>query len=129
MNKNRLLFPSPSVLSGDESEASVTDFESLNRKAIGEGAFGDVYRVRHKKTGENFAIKVIRKEKVIQSGMLPQVRREIRIMYNLTHPYIIKLYNHFEDDSNFYLVMELAANGNLYSRLARYKSFDERTTA
>jgi serine/threonine protein kinase len=61
--------------------------------------------------------------------MLPQIRREIRIMYNLNHPYTIKLYNHFEDDTNFYLVMELAPNGNLYNRLHRYKSFDERTTA
>lgn len=50
-------------------------------------------------------------------------------MYSLNHPYIIKLYNHFEDETNFYLVMELASNGNLYNRLARYKSFDERTTA
>ncbi len=65
MNKSRLLFPSPSVLSGDEVEAKVEDFESLNRKALGEGAFGEVYKVRYKKTGENFAIKVIKKDKVI----------------------------------------------------------------
>jgi hypothetical protein len=43
MSRNRLLFPSPSVLAGDEPEAKVEDFESLNKKSLGEGAFGEVY--------------------------------------------------------------------------------------
>lgn len=27
-------------------------------------------------------------------------------MYSLNHPYILKLYNHFEDDINVYLILE-----------------------
>lgn len=33
---------------------------------------------------------------------------EVRIMYSLNHPYILKLFNHFEDDLNIYLVLEFA---------------------
>lgn len=67
------------------------------------------------------------KEKVTK--MLPQFRREVYIMYELNHPHIIKLYNHFEDDKNFYLIMELAEGGNLFHKLYREKQFLERVAA
>lgn len=128
-NKRRLLFPSPSVLNGAEKEPSVSDFESLTKKAIGEGAFGEVYKVRHKISRELYAIKVVNKKKVVDANLLPQLRREIRIMYSLSHPHIIKLYNHFEDDNNFYLVLELAEGGTVFQKLAKFKSFDEAAAA
>jgi serine/threonine protein kinase len=62
-------------------------------------------------------------------GLLPQIRREVRIMYSLTHPNIIKLYNHFEDDDNFYLIMEIAEGGTLFKALRKRKTLDERSTA
>lgn len=127
--KKRLLFLPPSVLSGKERECRVDDFVSLTRKAIGEGAFGEVYKVRHKTSGNLFAIKVINKERILKSNLLEQIKREVRIMYNLSHPHIIKLYNHFEDDSNFYLILELAESGQLFTRLQKMKGFDEPTSA
>ena len=128
-NKRRMLFPSPSVLSGAEKEPSVGDFESLTKKAIGEGAFGEVYKVRHKVCRELYAIKVVNKKKVVDANLLPQLRREIRIMYSLNHPHIVKLHNHFEDDNNFYLVLELAEGGTVFQKLAKFKSFDEAAAA
>ncbi|OMJ92848.1 hypothetical protein SteCoe_4297 [Stentor coeruleus] len=128
-NKRRMLFPSPSVLNGAEKEPSVSDFESLTKKAIGEGAFGEVYKVRHKISRELYAIKVVNKKKVVDANLLPQLRREIRIMYSLNHPHIVKLYNHFEDDNNFYLVLELAEGGTVFQKLAKFKSFDEAAAA
>ena len=38
-------------------------------------------------------------------------------MYSLNNPYIIKLYNHFEDDTSIYLVLEYAEGGQLYKKL------------
>lgn len=105
------------------------DFESLTKKALGEGAFGEVYKVRHKVSRELYAIKVVNKKKITDANLLPQLRREIRIMYSLSHPHIIKLYNHFEDDNNFYLVLELAEGGTLFHKLAKFKSFDESASA
>lgn len=127
VTRERLLFISPSVASGAEREPQVSDFDTIENKALGEGAFGEVFKVRHKETQIEYAIKVISKEKVRSSNMLQQIRREIRIMYSLTHPHIIKLYNHFEDDRNFYLILELAAGGTLWKRMARFGSFDEAT--
>jgi len=40
--------------------------------------------------------------------MLEYVNNEIKIMYSLNHPYIIKLYNHFEEENSIFLIIEFA---------------------
>jgi serine/threonine protein kinase len=37
--------------------------------------------------------------------MLEHVRTEVKIMYCLNHPNIVKLYNHFEDEFAIYFVL------------------------
>jgi len=50
--QRRLLFLSPSVKAGTERECTVDDFVSLSERSIGKGAFGEVYKVKHKLSGE-----------------------------------------------------------------------------
>ena len=83
---------------------------------LGDGAYGEVWKARHRSTDQFFAIKIVSKEKV--SSAMGQFYREIRIMSSLSHPNIIKLYQHFEDSSFFYLVMELAENGTLRDKIS-----------
>jgi serine/threonine protein kinase len=127
--KGRMLFLSPSVLSGEERECKASDFENLDRKPLGEGSFGSVYRVRHKATGKLYAIKLMVKRDIVANEALPLVRREIRIMYSLNHPYVIKLHNHFEDDRYFYLILELAEGGSLFKHASKTRGLDERQVA
>jgi len=65
--------------------------------------------MKHKKSGEVYAIKSMNKQRLKASGMISQIKTEIKIMYSLAHENIIKLYNHFEDDTNVYLVIEYAS--------------------
>ena len=46
--KDRILYLSPSVLSGEQPEYNRDDFESLLNSSIGVGGFSKVYKVRHK---------------------------------------------------------------------------------
>jgi serine/threonine protein kinase len=127
--KNRLLILSPTVKEGLERESNKDDFEALDDKALGKGGFGHVWKVRHKVTGKIYAIKVINKDYIRKENMVDQINREIEILYKVDHPHIIKLYNHYEDDDNFYLIMHCAGKGQLYSQLKRIKRLDERTVA
>ena len=127
--KNRILFLSPSVTSGEEAECRKEDFESLANSNIGVGGFGKVYKVRHKRSQNVYAVKVINKSKILENDLAAQVKLELRIMYQLNHEYVIKLYNHFEDNDNFYLILQLAEGGQLYSKLKKEGYFSERISA
>lgn len=72
------------------------------------GAFGRVIKVLHKKSKLTYAVKEINKKNLKLNNMIEQVGNEVKIMYLLNHPYILKLYNHFEDDINISLVLEFA---------------------
>ena len=127
--KKRILFISPSVACGQEKESTKDDFESLTSSTIGIGGFGKVYKVRHKISKNIYAIKVINKQKIVENNLCEQIRLEVRIMYSLNHEHIIKLNNHFEDDDNFYLVLEYAPKGHLYEKLKLMGRLPERLTA
>ena len=49
------------------------------------------------------------KAQLKSNNMVEQVANEVKIMYSLNNENIIKLYNHFEDDKNIYLVIEFAS--------------------
>ena len=125
--KKRCLMLSPTVNAGLEPESKISDFEK--EREIGKGGFGLVWKVLHKKTQKVYCIKVIEKKGIMEQKLVPQMNREIEIMYILNNPHCLRLKNHFEDDNNFYLVMPLASKGQLYRVLKKYRKFDERTAA
>lgn len=127
--KNRILFLSPSVEHGEERECRKEDFESLASSNIGVGGFGKVYKVRHKQSKNVYAIKVINKAKIMEHDLIEQIKLEVKIMYNLNHDNIVKLHNHYEDEDNFYLILEYCGKGQLYTMLKRDGRLNERLAA
>jgi hypothetical protein len=127
--KNRMLFLSPSILSGEERECRKDDFESLANSNIGVGGFGKVYKVRHKVSKNVYAIKVINKKKILEHDLVEQIKLEVKIMYKLENNHILKLYNHYEDDDNFYLILQYCAKGQIYSLLKKEGRFSEKVAA
>ena len=110
---NRFLPLSESVRKGLEPETKITDFNII--KILGSGSFGKVLLAKHKKTNQEYALKLIDKTNKNNIEGKPYFRREIEIMYKLHHKNCIKLYGHFEDEEKCYFIMEYISNGNLYS--------------
>lgn len=78
---------------------------------LGEGAFGAVYKVRRKNSGNREiirALKEINKETIIDGE---EIRNEIEVLKNLDHPNIMKIYEFFEDDQKMYLINEFCGGG------------------
>jgi aurora kinase len=75
-------------------------------QTVGSGKFGDVYLCRHKATGCLFALKKIFKSVIRDYGMESQFALELKLLYVLDHPNIVKLYGHFQDEYHVFLLME-----------------------
>jgi serine/threonine protein kinase len=77
---------------------SLSDFD-IDRKMLGEGRFGRVFRVRHRASRKVCVIKAMEKEAILAEDVLSQLRREVEVHTRLKHPHIIECYGHFQDAS------------------------------
>lgn len=95
---------------------------------MGEGAFGFVRMAEHKKTQSQRAVKNILKTSLLKDNL--EFVKEIAVMKAMDHPHIIKLYESFEDEKYFYLVMEVCSGGELVDAIIEAQSgFTERQAA
>ena len=98
-----------------ETDGLITQYYEVIKK-IGEGGSSKVYKVKEKSTGE------IRVMKEVNKSKLPNVKyfkTEIKILAMLDHPNILRLFEVFEDQKNFYLITELCTGGHLLSRMSK----------
>ena len=86
-------------------------------KQIGKGAYGKVFKVKNKTTGEIRACKQLVKHDI---SNIVKFQREITILKKADHPNIIKLYDVYEDDRFLYLVMEQCKGGELFDRIINH---------
>ncbi|PVU98033.1 hypothetical protein BB561_000144 [Smittium simulii] len=68
----------------------IDNYQKLNR--IGEGAYGIVYRAKHKTTNKICAIKRLKAKESDEIGFPLYSLREIHLLAKLTHKNIVKLY-------------------------------------
>lgn len=87
---------------------------------LGAGSFGQVRRVVNEETGENFAMKVMEKERVVQRGLQEQLRREVLTQLRVRHANVVKLHYYFEDAASIYCLLEYADAGQLFAYLQKH---------
>lgn len=73
---------------------SIEDFEVL--KVVGQGAFAKVYQVRKKGTSEIYAMKVMRKDKILEKNHAEYMKAERDIWTKLEHPFVVQLRYSFQ---------------------------------
>ena len=99
-------------------------YEPLYKK-LGAGTFGHVYKVRHKTTGTIRAMKTIPKDNKIPGFTDEDIIQEIEILKKLDHPYIIKIFEFFVDNKNYYLINEYCSEGDLGEKLSKIDYLSE----
>jgi serine/threonine protein kinase len=109
-------------------KATLKDYEDViipgkNTAYLGKGSYGYVKLVRRKGEDPNqyYALKTIDKKILLTYASADVLKREIKIQKKLKHPYMIKLYEYFEDNENVYLLLEYAEEGNLFNYLMKNK--------
>lgn len=93
----------------------------LHDSELGAGGYGVVVRATDTKTGEEVAAKMIDKRKMRADA----IEREIRLMKLLKHQYIIALLGEADMERHILIFMELAAAGELFSRVISAGSLRE----
>lgn len=84
---------------------------------IGKGAFGTVFEAQV--GGRRVAIKALDKLTIKRNNLAQRVRNEVTIHYQLRHKNVLELLHFFEDAEHVFMVMELAAHGELYRRVRK----------
>lgn len=81
---------------------------------LGTGQFGVVNQVTHRQTRLERAMKTIHRGKAEESGSpLALLKQEIELLAMLDHPHILRLFEHYTDTLNVYLVTDLCSGGEL----------------
>ena len=128
-----ILFPSKNRIYYCDNETEYNNWISALKKAtgytnlldiydikqkLGKGKFGLVKLGINKETNDKVAVKVMNKNNM-DSSDLELVRTEIEILKICQHPYIIKLYDIFENVDYIYIIMEYCSGGDLFSFLQK----------
>ncbi|KAL3643677.1 CBL-interacting serine/threonine-protein kinase 23 [Castilleja foliolosa] len=87
-------------------------------RTLGEGTFAKVKFARNLETGENVAIKILDKDKVLKHKMIGQIKREISTMKLIRHPHVIRMFEVMASKTKIYIVMEFVTGGELFDNIA-----------
>lgn len=116
---------------------------------VGEGGYGRVYKVKHKKDGSIRAMKVINKYKdktqldLYEDTEIENLKikvdqkkyederflKEIEILKKLDHPNIMKIYSFYNREHRFYLICEFIEGQELFEKITKQKYFSEEHAA
>src|SRR5271163_3787885 len=102
----------PTQTASSQSPGTIRSHHRLNQyrevKNLGEGSFGKVKLAQHKVTGQEVAMKIISRRKLVSRDMAGRVEREIQYLQLLRHPHIIKLYTVIATKLDIIMVLEYA---------------------
>ena len=102
----------------------------IEKKKIGEGAFGKVVEVQHKVTKVFRAMKIINKNKMsLGNEEEDALINEINIVKSLDHPNIMKVYEFFQKDDYLYIISELLSGGELLQKINENNQLSEDVSA
>ncbi|CAG06332.1 unnamed protein product, partial [Tetraodon nigroviridis] len=96
-------------------------------RAIGKGSFGKVCIVQKKDTKKMYAMKYMNKLKCVERNEVRNVLKELQIMQNLEHPFLVNFWYSFQDEEDMFMVVDLLLGGDLRYHLQQNVHFSEST--
>ncbi|DAA79617.1 TPA_exp: putative Protein kinase [Trichophyton benhamiae CBS 112371] len=104
------------------NKLNVDDFELL--KVVGKGSFGKVMQVRKKDTHRIYAMKIIRKAKIISRQEVTHTLAERSVLAQINNPFIVPLKFTFQSPEKLYFILAFVNGGELFYHLTKEQRFD-----
>ena len=127
INKNKLMFINDQVgivqeiSKGDKNpkknEITLEDFHIISR--LGCGAFGTVYKVKNIIDNNEYALKVINKNIIIEKKYFHYMMQEFEILKYLNGcPFILGIHYAFQTANFLFMVTDLCSNGDISNAIS-----------
>ncbi|KAF2876491.1 kinase-like domain-containing protein [Massariosphaeria phaeospora] len=93
---------------------------------LGKGHFASVYLCVEKSSGIRYAVKKFEKSSGPgEKSKMEGLQQEIAVLMGVSHPTLLCLKDTFDEDDGIYLVLELAAEGELFNWIVMKKRLTE----
>ena len=94
----------------------------INR-TLGTGTFGRVKLGKLKNTDKYFAIKILKKLKIIKLKQVDHILNELKILSFINHPFLVKSEGFTQDPQYLYIILELINGGEMFTYLRKVGKF------
>jgi serine/threonine-protein kinase Chk2 len=113
---------------GSSPSSAFREQYTLHEK-LGKGHFAEVYLCVERSTGKRFAVKMFTKHKGREEKSKTEgLQQEIAVLMGVSHPNILCLKDTFDEKEAVYLVLELAAEGELFNWIVMKHKLSEAET-
>lgn len=110
-----------------ETSAFLQQYTLLQK--LGKGHFAEVYLCVEKTTGQRFAVKIFTKNPGMDDKSKTEgLQQEIGVLMGVSHPNVLCLKDTFYERDRVYLVLELAAEGELFNHIVMKQKLSEAET-
>ncbi|XP_043112041.1 serine/threonine-protein kinase 32C isoform X2 [Puntigrus tetrazona] len=107
----------------DKEDVNFDHFQIL--RAIGKGSFGKVCIVQKRDTEKMYAMKYMNKQQCIERDEVRNVFRELEILQEIEHVFLVNLWYSFQDEEDMFMVVDLLLGGDLRYHLQQNVQFSE----
>ena len=101
----------------------------LIQNTLGQGTFGKVKMGIYSPTGEKVAVKIFKKDELVEDEYKMLVKREFDILEKLNHPNVIFVEEIFETNYYYYNVMEYCDGGELFNYIIKNRRLNDDESA
>ena len=84
-----------------------------------------MYLVKKKDTSRLYAMKVIRKDIVLEKNTLELIVEESKVLYENNHPFLIHMKYGFQNEERLFFVMDFIQGGELKDYMIKNVRFPE----
>ena len=118
-NKSNLVFNNNIIISKNINSNPFNDYVVI--KDIGTGTYSKVQLVQHKINLSIRAMKVIKKKKKKGTNQTNEndVYKEVDLLIKMDHPNIVKIFEFYNGEKEYYLIMEYCGGGELFDKIVK----------